>query len=67
MDTNRFVVLLASRLAAAGVKDAEMQAGQFVRDNPGIENEMTPEAAAKDWLETAEDPADWRDPASYRY
>ena len=67
MDTNRSVVLLASRLAAAGVKDAELQARQFVRDNPGIESEMTPENAAREWLETAGDAADWRDPASYRF
>ena len=67
MDTNRFVVLLAPRLAAAGVKDAEMQARQFVRDNPGIENETTPDDAAREWLETAGDAADWRDPASYRF
>lgn len=66
MDSNTFMVLLTSRFVAAGVRDAGMQAAQYVQDNPGIENEMTPEAAAKEWLDVAEDAAGWRDPASVR-
>lgn len=52
-------------LEAAGVPNAQAEADVFMRDNPIIETDFTPQEAALEWISAAADAADWQDPARY--
>ena len=63
--TDCFITALATILASKGVSNARQEAETYVRDNPGMEIEMTPEGAAREWIDAATEAEDWRDPARY--
>lgn len=65
MTSDNFILCFSAYLSEAGVKNPITEAARFVIDNPDIVDDTTPQDAAQEWVSTASDAADWKDPARY--
>lgn len=64
MSRDDFIRAVAAILGAAGLPNPLFEAARFLLDNPGMETDLIPEAAAAEWLIAAGDDF-WKDPARY--
>lgn len=65
MTRDDFIRALSALLSNREVPEPLYEAARFVIDNPGMETEWTPQAAADEWLNAAGGAVDWKDPARY--
>jgi hypothetical protein len=65
MTKESFILALAAHFTEAGVHQPLYEAARFMLDNPGMEIEWLPQAAADEWLSAAAEAEDWREPARY--